>query len=589
MCGIVGQFNYVSTLFPPDLWEKIIAMMHRRGPDDTGLWTDNKHCIFGCKRLSIIDVDPVANLPMRSVDGNYILAYNGELYNFQELRNELKLKGYRFYTKGDSEVVLNSLIEWQESAFNKFNGMFAVAFYDLKNKNILLGRDHAGIKPLYYLLGSQGILFASQYDQILAHPWSKKLTYSKESIELYLRLGYIPPPLALLDNTYMLEAGSWLALDLKGNCKVHKYFNFIQSQDINKGLLKEDILERISVSIIQSVKSQMVSDVAVGSFLSGGIDSPLISAIMAKELRGKLPTFSIGLDNKNLDESEEIITYAKYIGAESHMETLTDNLAESLFTEVLDSIKEPMADEGIFPSLLVSKLARKHVKVVLSGEGGDELFWGYYPRQAPIIRNEANEYNTSGRKYFSFFSSFTERQFKRCFPEIEWLPSKNQIFNFDSTDPNENARFMRQYEFEMYLPFILLKTDRSSMHHSLEVRVPLLDRRVIDLASQIDFNMCIDIGKGIGKMPLRNVLNKFVPRQTKAKKGFTISMDEWIRKPLRGIMEESLQTLRGLEYFNINHKAILELFTNHIKRVENNGMALWQLLILDQWLKRYIA
>jgi len=294
------------------------------------------------------------------------------------------------------------------------------------------------------------------------------------------------------------------------------------------------------------------------------------------------------LDNPYLDESKEIIEYAKYIQSNSHLSILSDAVALSMFEEVLDSIKEPLADEGIYPSLLVSKLARKYVKVALSGEGADELFWGYYPRHASIIRKDSDKYENTGVRYFSFFSGFTKEQFNNCFKDIDWCPVEQGFFNFNSNDPEENALFMRQYEFEMYLPFILLKTDRSSMYHSLEVRVPFLDREVIDLATQINFKMCIDINREIGKLPLRKLLRKFVPSQTKSKKGFTIPIHEWIRKPLRGIVEESLKDLSGFDCLDINKDAINSMFKNHISGIENNGRALWQLLILDKWVKKHL-
>lgn len=589
MCGIVGQYNYSPLSISLDFWNKMVDLMFRRGPDDRGIWTDSKTCVIGCRRLSIIDPGVKANLPIKSADGKYILGYNGELYNFLELRHELKLRGYTFRTASDSEVVLNALIEWKEAAFDKFNGMFALAFYDINNKQLLLGRDHAGIKPLYYLVDQKGIIFASQYDQIIAHPWARGLPYSKEAVEMYMRLGYIPAPFGLLKNTHMLPPGTWMKVDCNGKQETHRYYSFTQTSTIDKNLSNQDLLELTTVILANSVKRQMISDVPIGSFLSGGIDSPLISALMARELPKKLPTFSIGLENESLDESREILNYAKHLKNKLYMQKLRSKDAESLFEEVLDSTKEPLADEGIFPSLVVSKLARRYVKVALSGEGGDELFWGYYPRQQAILQNNSNRHESLGHKYFSFFSPFSREQFTQCFIDTEWWPKEHKFYNFNTNNPEEIAKNMRQNEFEMYLPFILLKTDRSSMHHSLEVRVPFLDREVIDLASQLSHVSCIDLQEGVGKLPLRRTLQKFIPWQTKIKKGFTMPINEWLRKPLRPFMEESLKSLRGLEILNINQHGIKNLFQRHIEGIEDNGMALWQILLLDHWVKKYLV
>ena len=217
MCGICGSFS-VAGLSELDtaVTMGMIKLMERRGPDDEGFWTEGRHCALGFRRLAILDLSPAGHQPMTTSDGRYVIVYNGEVYNFRELREELGQRGIQFRSTGDTEVVLQALAVWDKEALHRFNGMFALAFYDTIEKQLLLARDHAGIKPLYYLLTSKGLVFASQYDQIMMHPWGKTLQTSKDGLALYLRLGYIPAPYALLKDTHMLEPGTWLEMGVEG-------------------------------------------------------------------------------------------------------------------------------------------------------------------------------------------------------------------------------------------------------------------------------------------------------------------------------------------------------------------------------------
>ncbi|MGH7963151.1 MAG: asparagine synthetase B family protein, partial [Candidatus Binatia bacterium] len=270
----------------------LIALMARRGPDDEGVWSDGRGVTLGFRRLAVLDLSPTGHQPMRTQDGRYVIVYNGEVYNFRELRQELEQEGVRFRSTGDTEVVLYALAHWGTRALSRFNGMFALGFYDAGERRLLLARDHAGIKPLYSMLTSRGLVFASQYDQILAHPWSQPLDISREALALYLRMGYLPAPYALLQNTHMLEPGTWLEMTSESRMRRGRFFAFPVYGEPN--LRGAEAYEAVDTAVTAAVRRHLVSDVPVGTFLSGGIDSPLVAAKMRAVSNGPVRAFTIG-------------------------------------------------------------------------------------------------------------------------------------------------------------------------------------------------------------------------------------------------------------------------------------------------------
>jgi asparagine synthase (glutamine-hydrolysing) len=583
MCGICGELTFAPRAPDGGAWDALIDRMWRRGPDDRGRWDDGAHCLLGCRRLAIMDPGPAGHLPMQAPSG-HVLAFNGELYNFRELRAELQARGHRFASRGDTEVALAALVEWGERALERFNGMFALACYDPRARSLLLARDHAGIKPLYWLRHREGVLFASEFTQLMAHPWAAGLPRCAEAVAMYLRLGHIPAPLALLEDTHQLEPGCWIRFGAEGRVERGRYFAF--PRRTGAPLAGGEAVEAVEAAVRAAVRRQMVSDVPVGSFLSGGVDSPLVAACMVEAAGGPVDTFSVGLEDPGLDESAEAARYAALLGTRHHLERLEGDQVLGLLDEVLDATREPLADEGMFPTLLVSRLARRRVKVALSGEGGDELFWGYVPRQDALLRGPARPGVPPGHRYLGFFTDFRRDQFEACFPGLCWWPAGHPFYDFAGGDADETADWMRWNEFTAYLPFILLKTDRASMFHSLEVRVPLLDREVVEVACRVGHRDCVDLAAGVGKLPLRRALRRTVPWQTRAKKGFTVPMDAWVRGPLAGEVHRSLATRRGLEEVEVDGAALDRLFARHVSGEENNGMALWRIFLLDRWTER---
>jgi len=550
---------------------------------------------------------------MLSDDGRFAIVYNGEIYNYLELREELKNTGVRFRSRGDTEVVLYALARWGRRALARFNGMFALGFYDSSTRRLLLARDHAGIKPLYYCHAPEGLLFASQFDQLLDHPWTERSSISAAALGLYLRLGYIPAPYALLAGSHMLEPGTWLSISRDNQLRQGRYFAFPPYKEPN--LFGEEAQEAVDAAMTAAVRRQLISDVFIGTFLSGGIDSPLVTAKYRAASNHAVRAFTIGTQGDFYDESEDAAKYASGLGVEHFVEHIPAESAVSLLDDVIAACGEPFADYSIFPTLLVSRLARQHVKVALSGDGGDELFWGYPYRYSSLLANLAAsgtsaETTTSqrlakmlstqpdsgdgrwpgtiGEIYRLNLTRLSEPWLKRMFPDLPEWPAEFELFNYTGQDPNRTAQWLRWNDFTSYLAMVLLKVDRGSMFHSLEVRVPILDREVIEVAIQIDWRSCLDPERKIGKLPLRHSLARHAVKPTLAKRGFTVAMDNWLRGPLRSLYEELVLCRKRLLGLPLNQSAAREMFDQHLVRKANFDWLLWTVLSLALWEERYL-
>lgn len=615
MCGICGFYSMKETNSPDARIQDVFNMMQKmqhRGPDDSGTWYDN-HCVFGFQRLSILDLSPTGHQPKSSQDGRFVLVFNGEVYNFRELRHELEQQGFNFRSSGDAEVVLYALAYWGTSALERFNGMFALAFYDSKAKSLLLARDPAGIKPLYYLHSMKGLVFASQYNQVIQHPWAKDIPVSQDALCLYLRFGWIPAPYALIQDTHLLEAGSWLKIDRDGSIDQGKFFEFPK---ISTPVLKADqAVDALDEALDRSVKRHLISDVPVGVFLSGGIDSPLVAA-KARQISGeRMQAFTVGVaDDPAMDESLAAEAYAKEIDLDFRLHTITTRSALDMLTEVVEASTEPTADFSIFPTLMVSQFASEQVKVVLTGDGGDELFWGYPGRFVPMLQqakyfrvpkffryaaiaqrkvfgvgHATREvlYPTTGRLFQKKHTLFAENDLESLFPELTPLPGDFTLFNFTGTDLDETAQWLRWNEFTMHLQRVLMKADRASMHYSLETRLPLLDLEVIKIAAQTDWRSCLDLEARIGKIPLRKVLARHVTSQTKPKKGFTVPMHQWLQGPLQGLLQEKVISGQSIIGQSMDHKYLTKMNRQLLQGDRSKAWGLWLLLSLVLWEEKH--
>jgi len=611
MCGLVGVFAFADTVREEleGPVRRLTAMMSRRGPDDEGQWSDGRRCALGFRRLSILDLSPAGHQPMVSIDGRYVLVFNGEIYNFRELRAELELAGHWSRSSGDAEVLLLALIAWGTAALDRLNGMFAFALYDARERRLLLARDHAGIKPLHYAITTKGIVFGSQYDQILAHPWCASAAVDRDVLGLYLRFGFVPAPYGLHQTTGQLEAGEFLEVDADGEVERGQFFEFSRFQ--MPTLRGEAAIEAVDAAVTAAVRRQLQTDVPLGVLLSGGIDSPLVAAEAARQHSGALHAFTIEVDDPKHDEGPDARRYAQEAGLDQITERVTARNAIDLLDDVIAAATEPTADYSMFPTLMVSRLARRSVKVVLSGDGGDELFWGYpsrfgsaisqahyfgYPRPLRAVAVAARRwlgrgtatrdvlsYETLGRLYQRKHTLLAEQDLTAIFPTLPKIPYSFTAFVNNDTDPDHVAQWTRWNEFRIHLARVLNKVDRASMFHSLEVRVPLLDREVIAVAMRTDWRSCLDLESKIGKRVLRSVLARRVKHQTTSKRGFTVPMATWLTSSLRPLVEEALLNRRDLLGLPVSQGAITRMYAQLLAGDGSKAWGLWLLLSLVLW------
>jgi asparagine synthase (glutamine-hydrolysing) len=614
MCGICGIFTrygeireYSSSL------PQMVHLMRRRGPDDEGYWTDRQHVAFGFRRLSIIDLSPAGHQPMLSPCGRYSIVFNGELYNFRELRAQLKSQGVVFRSDSDTEVALQALAYWGEEALGKFNGMFALGWYDAAQRTLLLARDPMGIKPLYYLLHPQGLVFGSQYDQLLCHPFCDRDRVQLEVLSLYLRLGYAPAPYGIIKNTYQLEPGHYLKISPEASPAVKAYYRFPQTGE--PYLTGSEAVEAVRQAAANAVKRQMVSDVLVGAFLSGGVDSPLVAGLMQRVSNSPVPAFTIGSTDPQFDESRVARAYAHHFKVEHTLRTFSEQDCLQLLDQVAEAYSEPFADYSSFPSMLLSQISREKVTVALSGDGGDELFWGY-PRFSKVVKARkffqlpsvarlgiyaASKYvgssrpprgilfETIGDWYFDAHSGLRDADLKRLCPDALGYAEDFHLFELSNIPESDDlAQWLRLNEIVGHLQMILLKVDRASMYYGLEVRVPLLDLEVAECAARINPADCMV--NGMGKMVLRKVLASLVPGDTipTKKKGFDVPLKQWLGRELRPYIEDLLLAGDAFPSGLFQDTALEKLFTEHLQGKADRTQGLWNLLSLQLWAHKHL-
>lgn len=616
MCGLVGVFAFTEA-GEEELAVSVRALMTRivrRGPDDEGEWTDGRRCALGFRRLSILDLSPTGHQPMTTTDGRHVLVFNGEVYNFRELRADLESRGRTFRSSGDAETVLVALAEWGPAALKRFNGMFALAYYDSLEQRLLLARDHAGIKPLHYGLSPRGIVFGSQSDQIRAHPWMRDRGIDENGLALYLRFGFVPAPYGLHAGAHQVQAGEWIEIDRSGQLQRGRLFELPRWQQPT--LAGDEAVEAFEAVFSRAVRRHLVADVPVGVLLSGGIDSPLVASEARRQHAGGLQAFTIEVDDPAHNEADDARSYARELGLEQVVERVSSTDALALLDDVVTACTEPSADHSMFPTLMVSRLARRHVKVVLSGDGGDELFWGYpsrfgtaieqaryfgWPRMARLAAigvrrtlqhgaatRDVLDHATLGELYQRKHTLMNEDDLARVFPTLPALPVDFRAFEYSGTDPDEAAQWVRWNEFTVHLARVLSKVDRASMHHSLEVRVPLLDREVIEVAWRTDWRSCLDLRTHVGKRVLRKALSHRVRHQTTAKRGFAVPMHAWLVGPLRPLLRELVLERGELLGLPTDRAALAEIDAQLRAGDRTKAWGLWSLLSLALWSRTHV-
>jgi len=615
MCGICGIFTVNKVAMQPEFAQavrRMTALMKRRGPDDEGYWSDpNGHLQLGFRRLAVIDPSPAGRQPMVSCDGRSVIVFNGEIYNFLELKRKLEQKGIHFRSRTDTEVLLEAFNLWGIEAIHHLNGMFALAWYSIPERTLVLARDHAGIKPLYYFVhpSGRGIAFASQFNALLHTPWGEPGHVRLDVLHLYLKLHYIPAPYGLLENTYQLEPGHYLVIYPDGRVEKKAWWLFPRNPDPE--LKGEEAIEALAAAIDNAVRRQLIADVPVGVFLSGGVDSPLVAAVARKHFGSGLKAFTIGVPGWWQDESEAAKTYAHYLDVDHRLKLVSGEEALNMVQEVMKAQYEPFADFSILPTLIVSRFAREEVIVALSGDGGDELFFGY-ERPLSLLRNGSDfrypwlvriglylagkygvgpkrssvvVYRSPGHYYFDVNCRIKDEDLKLIAPELPPLPEDFKLYEFDSYCDNYNlANYSRYVEFYGQLQRGLKKVDMASMYHSLEVRVPLLDREVIDISLKIDPFECMR--NGMRKAILRDLLARYVPEDIipKPKRGFAVPLGDWLRGPLRPLVEETLfgsDTLYPNGVFS--RRGLRKYWEAHLSGQRDLKWELWTLMTLQWW------
>ncbi|MBA3705225.1 MAG: asparagine synthase (glutamine-hydrolyzing) [Bacteroidetes bacterium] len=623
MCGISGFYSIHNKFNKQDLVKMTDAIAHR-GPDAHGYYIDE--CVgLGHRRLSIIDLSDNANQPMHSADNRYVIVYNGEVYNYLEIASELKHKfNVHFKTSSDSEVVLEAYARYGANCVEKFNGMFAFAIYDKQKKELFICRDRIGIKPLYYFWDGENFAFASELKSLIKLS-SIPLKINNNAVYHFLHLGFIPAPLSIFDSIKKMESGTWLHISDK-NLKSNKY------SSINKQIASETITNekeatvKLNDLIMSSVGYQLKSDVPFGVFLSGGIDSSLITANAVNLSKSKVNTFSIGFEENKYNESTYAKAVANHLGTNHHEFIVSYKDAIDLIDTAFDAYSEPFADSSAFPTMLVSKLAKQHVTVTLSGEGGDELFLGYGAYQWAKRLN--NPFIKAFRKPIAKILSKSNSRFQRHtdyfrFPDSNLqyshiLSQEQNCFSLEELDNILTSDFNNQpgskdtvalnnfgneiehvsrdlksiekqaiFDLHFYLQDDLLtKVDRASMNYSLETRVPFLDHRIIEFA--LNLSPDLKYKNGISKYLLKEILYQYVPKKMfdRPKQGFAIPLEKWLKNELRFLIEENLSKEIIEKYNIITFESASRLIKDFLNGKNYLYNRIWLLIVLHKWLQK---
>ena len=640
MCGIAGLITLASSR--DQLERNAIAMadsLAYRGPDDHGIWSDaDAGVALTHRRLSIVDLSPAGHQPMVSADGRFIITYNGEIYNFQELRPELEARGIKFRGHSDTEVMLEAFAAYGvEITVKRLIGMFTIGLWDRRERKLVLVRDRLGIKPLYWAKFGELFLFGSELKALRAHPgWTPRIDCS--AVASFMRHNCILAPHTIYEGVNKLEPGTILTLPSNGDPNIKRFWDagVVARAGLADPIRADDneLTDRLEALLCDAVRRRMVADVPVGAFLSGGIDSSTVVALMKAANAGPVRTYTIGFEIPGFDEAANSAAVARHLGTDHTELTVTAKQALDVIPQLPDMYDEPFADSSQIPTYLVSAMTRRHVTVALSGDGGDELFGGY------------NRYRLASRMWGGL--SLLPRQIREviaasilsvspdrwsrllsCLPlgvrssqigdklhklaTVMALPDGNAVYRRVVThwEPAEvvlNAKeykgilwdqelrkeipgFLEQMQLMdlvTYLPDdILTKVDRASMAVALEARVPLLDHRVVEFAWQLP--RAAKIRGRTSKWLLRQVLDRHVPKHLidRPKMGFGIPLGEWLRGPLRDWAETLLEEKRLRDANILDATRVRQYWQDHLDGRRNWQYLIWDVLMLEAWRERW--
>ena len=625
MCGITGifAFNSIGRINLVHL-EAATRSLSKRGPDAHNTWFDDIAGI-GHRRLSIIDTSTGANQPMFDESGRYGIVFNGEIYNYQSIRQELLQKGFSFQTESDTEVLLKAYIHWGPDMLNKLNGFFAFAIYDKSEEVMLIARDRFGIKPLLYTINEDRVLFASEMKSLMTYGIDRKI--DKAALNLYFQLTYIPAPHSIVEEVKKLEPGHYLEIKDR---KVSKH-QFYQFPDHANPSIKDlsNAKKAVIDALRTSVQARLVADVPLGAFLSGGIDSSIITALASEQV-DQLKTFSIGFkDNKFFDETHYANLVAEKYKTDHQVFSLSNDDLLSQVGDVVDYIDEPFADSSALPVYILSQQTSKHVTVALSGDGADEIFSGYNKHSAWLMSQQQSARNGLIKSLGPLWSALphsrnnkltnTFRQLDRfaqlqglTLPERYWYlasfiqkSSVNQLLKSDyQSDTEEMEKEFTQLissghinevlasDAQMVLQGDMLqKVDLMSMANSLEVRVPFLDHRVVALAFQMEQDMKIKGNQR--KIVLREAFRDYLPEElySRPKHGFEVPLLDWFRKELSSELDQFVFNQQLIESQGIFEWKQIARIKKQLHSFDpgDSAILVWSLYVFNKWYKRFLA
>lgn len=624
MCGIAGVINLDGSSVSPAVLKAMTDAIAHRGPDGEGQWIEGGVGL-GHRRLAIIDLSNAGHQPMLSPDNRYVISYNGEIYNFKELRIELEAAGYQFRSNTDTEVVLHALAKWGTKALNRFNGMFAFALWDRKEKTLLLARDRYGIKPLYYASQGSFLAFGSEQKAISAIPQFHR-SLDKEALLEYFTFQNIFTNKTLLNDVKLLPAGYYATLNLHKNqlqLKLTQYWDFDFREPKNPAS-DDEYREELDRLFKQAVNRQLVTDVELGSYLSGGMDSGSITAI-ASQSYPYMKTFTCGFDLNSasgielgFDERSKAEYMSYHFKTEHYEMVLKAGDMERVMPKLAWHLEEPRVGQS-YPNYYAAKLASKFVKVVMSGAGGDELFGGYPWRYYRAVVNDDFEHYID--KYYAFWQRLIpNNQLKQVFSPI-WKDVKHvwtrdifrDVFKHHADKlytPEDYINHSLYFEAKTFLHGILVVEDKLSMAHGLETRLPFLDNDLVDFAMQcpvhLKLNNLAEVvrineneagGKANkyfqktkdGKQILRDVMSKYIPKDISRaeKQGFSAPDASWFKGESIEFVKWKLLHSNSNIFNFLDHKAIESLINEHLSGQHNRRLLIWSLLNFDAWISDF--
>jgi asparagine synthase (glutamine-hydrolysing) len=628
MCGIAGFADTASiessTGQSPVRLESEFSLVHRmcevirhRGPDDEGIHVE-PGLGLGMRRLSIIDLSG-GRQPIHNETSTVWIVFNGEIYNYRELRADLEARGHRFSTASDTESIVHAYEEWGESAFGRLRGMFGIALWDQPRRTLLLARDRAGIKPLHYVERPDRLYFASEIKSLLA-AGAVDRRLNLHALDHYLAFLYTPRDASIFEGVRKLPPGHYLRWR-DGRAEVRQYWQV--ATDERFAGTERDAADQLRHVLADAVRSHMVSDVPLGAFLSGGVDSSAVVGFMAQASSRPVQTFSIGFDEPQFDELEHARTVANHFRTDHH-EFVVRPDGLSILDSLISHFDEPFADSSAIPTWYVSEIARRHVTVVLSGDGGDELFGGYdrylpHPRVASFDRLPLPGLRTiaglvwprlpHGVKGKNFLRHVAKDDNARYIDSVAMLQAdeREALYSFDvhkavAADAETvlgrhfdrfgalplHSRMMR-FDFETYLPEdVLTKVDRMSMAHSIESRVPILDNHVIDFAATLPASF--KIANGRRKHVLKEAVRPLLPSEIleRRKQGFGVPLGVWFQGGLTDLFSDVLNSPRCQQRGYFEPAFTARLIREHLAGQRDHTMRLWQLLVFELWHRQYV-